>query len=256
MENKVKEGDFIELEYTGKLKELDAVFDSTNADIAKKEGIFDPKMVYGPIEICVGEGQLLRGLDKAVTGLEIGKEHTIELTPENAFGKKDGKLMKLVPTSAFKKQGVNPVPQLQVNIDGAVGTIRTVSGGRTVVDFNHPFAGKDVVYRINIKRLITDDKEKVITLLTLALNQKKESIGVMFEGEKIKVELKADFPAEFLNLLKERVLKHLTKYKEVEFITPKPKTPQQTAGHDEQQSKSPEKQEKKEGENQKKTGTD
>lgn len=225
MTEKIKKGDFIEIEYTGKLKELDAVFDTTNADVAKKEEIFDPKVTYGPIELCVGEGQLLKGLDDAVVGLEPGTEHTIDLEPEQAFGKKDGKLLKLVPTSVFKKQGINPVPSLQVNIDGSVGTIRSVSGGRTVVDFNHPFASKIVTYDIKINRFITDDDEKVATLLSLALNQKKDSLNVKIDGDKVAVDVMQQFPEEFLNMLKERILKVLPKFKTVVFNAPGAKVP-------------------------------
>jgi FKBP-type peptidyl-prolyl cis-trans isomerase SlyD len=217
MTEKVKKGDFIELEYTGALKELGLVFDSTNEAVAKKEGFYNPKMAYGSIEICVGEGQILTGLDESIIGLEMGKEHTLLIPPEKAFGKKDGKLLKLVPTSVFKKQGINPVPRLQIDVDGMIGTIRTVTGGRTVVDFNHPFAGKEVEYKVQLKRFITDSKEKVQTLLTLALNQKKEAIGVEINGDKVKINLKSEFPKELIDLLKQRLLKVLPEYKEFDF---------------------------------------
>ena len=59
-------------------------------------------MKYGPIIVCLGEGQLLKGLEKELEGKEIGKEYTIELTPENALGKKDAKLIRLIPVSVFK----------------------------------------------------------------------------------------------------------------------------------------------------------
>jgi FKBP-type peptidyl-prolyl cis-trans isomerase 2 len=220
MPETVKQGDFVELDYTGVLKELGAVFDTTSEATAKKEGIHDPKMTYGPVSICIGEGQILQGLDASLEGLEIGTEKEITLPPDQAFGKKDGKLMKLVPTGAFKKQGVNPVPGLQVNIDGAIGTIRTVTGGRTVVDFNHPFAGKEVIYKVNIKRIITDQKEKVMALVELALNQKKDSIDIDIKEGKATITVKKDFPEQLLTILKQRTTKLLPEIKEVEFKTP------------------------------------
>ncbi len=216
----IKNGDFVELEYTGLLKDLDAVFDTTSEETAKKEGIHDPKMTYGPVSICVGQGQILQGLDASLEGLEIGKEHELTLPPEKAFGKKDGKLMKLVPTSAFKKQGINPATGLQVNIDGAVGTIRTVTGGRTIVDFNHPFSGKEVLYRVTIRRKLTDVKEKVLALVELALNQKKDSIGIDIKEGKAVIDVKKDFPDELLTMLKGRITKLLPDVKDVEFRTP------------------------------------
>ena len=221
MTETIKEGDFVEIDYVGILKEADLVFDTTNEAEARKNEIYDSKMTYGPVSICVGQGQILQGLDSSLIGLEIGQRHDITLPPEKAFGRKDGKLIKLVPTMVFKKQGINPVTGLQVNIDGTIGTIRTVTGGRTVVDFNHPFSGREVVYKVNIKRKITDEKEKVMALIELALNQKKEAIGIDIKEGKATITLKKEFPDELLNTLKERITKILTSIKEVEFKTPK-----------------------------------
>ncbi len=219
MTEKIQKGDFIELDYTGTLKEANIVFDTTIEAVARKEGLHDPKMSYGTISICVGQGQILSGLDANLEGLEIGSEHEIILPPEQAFGRKDGKLMKLVPTNAFKKQGINPVVGLQVNIDNAIGTIRTVTGGRTIVDFNHPFASKEVVYKVNIKKKLTDDKDKVLALVELALNQKKNTISVDIKDGKANVDVKTDFPDELFKILKERVIALIPNIKDVEFKT-------------------------------------
>ncbi len=223
MTETVKNNDFVEISYTGTLKGDTIVFDTTIEAVARKEGIYDSKMTYGPVSICIGQGQILKGLDASLEGLEVGKEHELTLSPEQAFGKKDGKLMKLVPTNVFKKEGINPVTGLQVNIDGTIGTIRTVTGGRTIVDFNHPFAGKEVVYKVDIKRKLTDDKEKVVALLELALNQKKDSIGVDIKEGKATVTLQKGFPDELFKLLKERMMQVLPSIKDVVFNTPKPK---------------------------------
>ncbi|MBW2972086.1 peptidylprolyl isomerase [Candidatus Woesearchaeota archaeon] len=220
MAEKVNKGDFVEFNYTGILKDGDVVFDTTIEETAKKEDLFDPKMTYGPVSLCVGQGQILPGLDASLEGLEIGKETELLLPPEKAFGRKDGKLMKLVPTSAFKKQNINPVVGLQINIDGTIGTIRTVTGGRTVVDFNHPFAGKEVIYKVTILRKLTDDKEKIMALVELALNQKKDSITIDIKESKATITIQKEFPNELFGLLKERITNLLPNIKDVEFRTP------------------------------------
>jgi FKBP-type peptidyl-prolyl cis-trans isomerase 2 len=217
MAEKVGKGDFVELDYTGVLKDGNIVFDTTIADIAKKEGIFDPKMTYAPVSICVGQGQILQGLDSHLEGLEIGEEKELLLAPADAFGKKDAKLMKLVPTAAFKKQGINPMVGLQVNIDGMVGTVRTVSGGRTIVDFNHPFAGKEVVYKVKVNRLLTDDREKILALVELALNQRKDAINIDIKEGAATVTVKKEFPKELLEILRKRVTSLLPHIRSVEF---------------------------------------
>ena len=150
----IKKHDFVELEYTGKLKDSGMIFDTTDEGIAKKENIYNKNMIYGALVICVGEAQILKGLDEQLEGKEIGKQITVDISPEQGFGKKDASLLKLVPMTLFKKQDIMPMPGLQVNIDGAIGTIRTVTGGRIIVDFNHPLSGKYLIYEVKVNKKI------------------------------------------------------------------------------------------------------
>jgi FKBP-type peptidyl-prolyl cis-trans isomerase 2 len=220
MAETLKKEDFVELDYTGILKDVNMVFDSTIEAVARKEGIFNPKMSYGTVSICIGLGQILPGLDDSLIGLELGREHEITLSPEKAFGRKDGKLLKLIPTTIFRKQGINPVTGLQVNVDGAVGVIRTVTGGRTVVDFNHPFAGKEVIYRVKLIKKLTDEKDKILALVELALNQKKDSISVDIANGKAVIAIKQRLPEQLLSLVSERIKKTLVSIRDIEFKMP------------------------------------
>ena len=165
----MKKGDFIEATYTGKL-ESGEVFDTTDVAIAKEEGIFNENTTYGPVIACLGEGHLLKGLEEYLEGKKEGK-HTIALDAEHAFGKRQGKLLQLVPTQKLVKAGIKPYPGLQLNMDGMLATIKTVSGGRTILDFNHPLAGRDVSYEVDVKRIVTDDKEKIKGILSLEFRQ-------------------------------------------------------------------------------------
>lgn len=157
----IKKGDFIEIDYIGKIKETGDIFDVTNADIAKKHNIYNPKAHYHSQIICIGEKQVVSGLDDSFVSKEEKKTFTVELPPERAFGKKEAKLLQLVPLVTFHKQQINPYPGLQLNLNGMMGIVRTVSGGRVIVDFNHPLAGRNVVYEVTIKRLVTKDEEKL-----------------------------------------------------------------------------------------------
>ena len=135
-----------------------AVFDTTDPEVAKKSGL--DKNVK-PVIICLGKNVILPGLEAALVGKEIGKDYSIELEPENAFGKKDTKKIELIPTAKFKKEGMQPQPGMQVNIDGQLAVIKRVSGGRTLVDFNHPLAGITVTYDIKIVREVSEPGEKL-----------------------------------------------------------------------------------------------
>ncbi len=180
--------DFIELDYIAMTKEGE-VFDTTKKELSDNKNA-------KPMKICIGRGHLIKGLDEKLEGLSIGK-HKIELKTEEAFGKKDSKKLKLMPMKLFKNQGINPYVGLQLNIDNALGVVRSVSGGRVIMDFNHPLAGKDVLYDIDIKRIITDEKEKVMAILEL-LNFKYEKLVV---DDKIVLTTKEEVPEHYKKII-------------------------------------------------------
>src|SRR3989338_10790420 len=99
----LKENDFIEIEYLAKVQDSGIIFDLTNEELAKQHGLYQEKHQYKPIVICLGKNDILKGLDEFLIGKEPGSSYTATLTPEQAFGKKQPGLIKLVPTSIFKK---------------------------------------------------------------------------------------------------------------------------------------------------------
>ena len=215
---KIKKYDFIEIEYTGKIKEDNIVFDTTDEKVAKENNL-ETHSGYGPIIICVGEEQLLKGIDKHLEGKETGKEYDIEIKPEDAFGKKNAKLIQLIPTSKFKQQKVQPMPGMQMNIDGMVGTIKTVASGRTLVDFNHPLSGKELFYKIKINRKVTDDKEKLQGYLKLSLGTK--DFEIVMENNNAKIKLKNPIPKEAEERLAEKITELIPKISKIEFTVTK-----------------------------------
>ena len=199
----VKEKDFIELEYTGKVMDNNLIFDTTEEKIAKDNNLFEEKAEYKPIVICVGQGQIIKGLDKALPGKETGKSYTINISPDEAYGRKNAKLIELISTSKFQKQNIQPIPGLQINIDGMVGIIKTVSGGRTLVDFNHPLASKELVYDIKINKIITDDAEKISSILKIDIGI--EDAEVTVKEKKATIKISQEIPKEIQEELKKKI---------------------------------------------------
>jgi len=158
---KINKKDFIEIEFTGKVKDGE-VFDS---NIQKDMEKMHPDAKAKPFVFCVGEGMFLDAVDSFLIGKETGKEYSIELSPEKAFGKRDPHFVKIIPSKIFKEKNANPYPGMVFNFDGNFGKILSVSGGRVITDFNNPLAGKDVVYKIIVKRKVEDINEKVKALM-------------------------------------------------------------------------------------------
>ena len=210
---KLKKGDFIQIDYVGRIKENNQIFDLTEEELAKKENIHQKGSQYKPITICLGEGDVVKGLDEELIDKEVGNSYTINVSPEKGFGKKDAKLLKIVNTNMFIKKNINPVPGLQVNIDNMVGTIRTVTGGRTILDFNHPLAGRNLVYEVKILKKITDDEEKLKSILSFHLAINKPDIKI----ENGTALINNDVPEMFRKQLEEKIKSLIPPVKKVEY---------------------------------------
>ena len=178
---KLKKKDFIEIEFTGKVKDGE-IFDSNIEKDLKK---INPDAKAKPFIFCLGEGMFLKGVEDFLIGKDIG-EYEIELPPEKAFGKRDSKLIQMIPAKTFKEHKLNPVSGFMFNFDGRLGKVLTVSGGRVMVDFNNPIAGKDVVYKIKILKKIDDLNEKIKAFNEFLF---KRELKFKVEGKRISIEV-------------------------------------------------------------------
>ena len=136
----IDNGDFVRVNFTGKIKETDDVFDTTYDEVAQEAGIYEENKTYKPIPIVVGGNHLLPAIEEEIIGLEAGDKKTIEVDSEKGFCQRDPSLNQLVPMKEFKKQGMTPYPGMKIQSEGATGKILTVNGGRVKVDFNHEIA--------------------------------------------------------------------------------------------------------------------
>ncbi len=164
MSNIIVKKDFVELKYTGKANGV--VFDSNIEEDLKN---LNPKIKPKKTIVVVGEEMLLKGLDEALEGKEIGREYEITLPPKKAFGERNRSLLKTIPLSVFTEKKINPYPGMVLNLDNLMARIITVSGARVITDLNNPLAGKEIHYRFTITRKVTDEKEKVESLFEIFL---------------------------------------------------------------------------------------
>ena len=211
----IKKHDFVEIEYTGSIKEDNTIFDTTEEKVARENGLHDKNADYSPAVICIGENSILKALDDQLIGRESGKEYTFEIESENAFGKKDAKLIQMIPLSRFRQQNIQPIPGLQLNIDGVFGIVKTVSGGRCLVDFNHPLAGKDLIYNVKVNRIVDDSKDKLKSLLKMRLGIKDADIDLNEGLAKIKSMHK--IPKEAQDEFKKIAEKTIPSIKNIDF---------------------------------------
>ena len=220
----IKNGDFLLINYTLKVKETGETVGTTLENVAKEAKLYRGEERYEPYFVIVGEGWVPKGLDEALTGYELGKPNTIELPPEKAYGIRDPKKMRLVPLRKFRADGLTPIPGLQVNVDGKTAQVRAVGAGRVQVDYNHPFAGRTLIYDLTVEKLIETDEERIRNLIHRQIpSVDNQKFSIQITDTKLEIEVPEEaFFLEGLQVVKRTLTadieKFLPKYTTVTFI--------------------------------------
>lgn len=199
----MKLGKFVRLEYTGTLDNGN-VFDST-----------DPKVVegaFGSIVIILGAGHVIKGLEKAIFDMKPGDQRELDILPDDGFGKRDPKKIKFYKLQQFTKEGVKPYPGLRVTIEGQLATIKTISSGRVVVDFNHPLAGLKLHYSVKMIEEVVDTEEQIKELLRFHFGKDLE---YTIKGDEITIKGASEYSQERLR----DELATYTSFKNPRFVT-------------------------------------
>ncbi|WP_299943470.1 peptidylprolyl isomerase [uncultured Ruegeria sp.] len=135
----IKQGDTVRIHYTGTL--LDGkVFDSS-------EG-------RDPLEFAVGSGQIIAGLDAALPGMETGEKKRVEIACVDAYGPVNPGMRQQIPREGIPDDiPLEPGTQLQMQTpDGQAipVTVVEVDEATVTMDANHPLAGQDLIFDIEI----------------------------------------------------------------------------------------------------------
>ncbi len=189
----LEKGDFVLVDYAGRVKETGEVFITTLEDTAKKEKMYKEGELYEPKLIVVGEGWVLKALDEALTSFEVGKTTSLEIPPEKAFGPRDPEKVKLIPLRRLTNRGITPQLGMRLEVDGKPAIVRTIGAGRVQLDYNPPLAGKTLVDEVTVQKKIETKTEKIEALV----HRRIPSVEVKkFDKKMRKNDLAIDIPEE------------------------------------------------------------
>ena len=137
--SKAKDGDTVKVHYTGTLESGE---------------VFDTSKEREPLEFKLGEGQLIPGFENAVIGMSEGESTQVDIPSDEAYGEAREDLVINVPKDQLPED-VEPQigMQLQVNQpNGQPIPVRIIEVGETelTLDANHPLAGKDLSFDIEL----------------------------------------------------------------------------------------------------------
>lgn len=210
----MKIGDFVEVDYVGRIKDTGEVFDLTKEDVAKSENIFNPKFPYAPVVLIVGSDFIIKGLDEALRKMKVGDKEKFEILPEKGFGERKAELVKTIPLSKFKEQDTKPYPGAVINVGNLRGRVVSVDGGRVKVDFNHPLAGKTLEYEIEIKSEVKEKTGKVKSVLKYFTGI--DNADVACKANIVEIAIKKD--VDIVRPVKKMVSNSILKWCEVEKV--------------------------------------
>jgi len=135
MENIVKEGDYVKVDYIGELE------DGT---------IFDTSIGREPLGFTVGAGQMIAGFDSGVVGMAVGEEKTLTLSPEEAYGAYREDLVQTISLEELTSVGIFPAVGDKLSTPQGVVTVTDVTDTEVKLDYNHHLAGKTLIFKVTL----------------------------------------------------------------------------------------------------------
>jgi FKBP-type peptidyl-prolyl cis-trans isomerase 2 len=196
MSETTKKNDFIEIEYLGKTN--GEVFD-TNIPVEAKK--INPDADVKPLTACIGQGMVIKGFDQDLENRELNKKYTVVIPSKLAYGARDPKMVRLIPKKVFLEHNMNPVPGMSVAMDNSMAKIVSVSGGRVLVDFNHPLANKELTFEYTIKNKLIKIEDKIKALQNAFFRQEFE---YKIDNEKKKIIFNKPELTYMLNVFKDK----------------------------------------------------
>jgi peptidylprolyl isomerase len=140
----VKQGDVVKVHYTGKLASGDQ---------------FDSSVGREPLEFTVGAGQMIKGFDAAMPGMEVGEKKTVNIAASDGYGEKDPNAViefpkENVPADMKLEKGMSLTLTNQEGQPFPV-VVTDVKEEVVVLDANHFLAGKELVFDIELVEIVS-----------------------------------------------------------------------------------------------------
>ncbi|MEQ8908802.1 MAG: peptidylprolyl isomerase [Vicingaceae bacterium] len=137
--SKAVKGNNVKVHYTGKLTD---------------ETVFDSSREREPLEFTLGAGQMIQGFDEAVEGMTVGDSKQVTIPMDKAYGPKKDEAMVTVSKTQLPDE-MEPQVGMQLEASQPDGrkqllVIADVKEEEVVLDANHPLAGKDLVFDIEL----------------------------------------------------------------------------------------------------------
>ena len=141
--SEAKAGDTVRIHYTGTLSD---------------GSTFDSSAGRDPLEFTLGSGQVIPGFDKAVDGMAVGDQKTVEIAADDAYGQRDPNGMQSFPRDKVPDDiPLDIGTRLQLSTPSGqpvMVTVSEVTETEVILDANHPLAGQDLTFEIELVEIV------------------------------------------------------------------------------------------------------
>ena len=216
-------GSLILVDYTSKVKDTGEVFETTIEEEAKKHPFHDPNVKYQPKLVSVGESWVIKGFDEALGKTSVGDKTTIEITPDKGFGERDPGKVRKIPLRKLGEDAEKVSIGDTIEVDDKKGLVRFIGAGRVQIDYNHPFAGKTILYDINVSKELKSDDEKTMGVLKRWIPVKDEKILFKKTGNILDITIpdemfRADNLSTIKHLIQTEIFKFISTVEKINFV--------------------------------------
>lgn len=137
---KAKQGDRVQIHYTGRFADGD---------------VFDSSRERDPLEFEAGSDELIRGVSMAVVGMKEGEQRTVTVPPEEGYGPRDEELLQKVPRDVLPEE-VNVGDPLRAEAENQEIQVwvRELTDEYGVIDANHPLAGHTLEFELELVAVV------------------------------------------------------------------------------------------------------
>ena len=148
-----KQGDRVRINYTGRLPD-GSIVDSSE-DCCEDEGCDHET---GPLEFTIGEEEVIPGLEQALIGMRPGEKKTVNIPCDQAYGPRDEELVMVVPRTDLPEDldpEIGDVLEVTDDDEGDFAvTVAEVSAESVTLDANHPLAGEDLIFELELVEIV------------------------------------------------------------------------------------------------------
>jgi peptidylprolyl isomerase len=209
-------GSLILIDFIGKIKDTDKVFDTTIEQVAKESSIHDPHTIYQPKLVSIGEINypVIKGLEEGLVNGTVGEKLTIEVAPDKGFGTRNPNKIRMIPLRKLGDDADKISVGDPIQIDNKNGIVQFIGSGRVKIDYNHKLAGKTLVYEATITKHLESDSDKIDAIMRNSISADDSTANFEIKDDNVTIEI----PEKILNSPNLQDAKQLIKTDIFEFV--------------------------------------